>query len=133
MLKLVDGRAFGAEAGFIPSLRGASSEQLSGLQASADGAYLVVADLDLHINVDGLVTRIMEKPPLTIKRSGARLAGLATSPTKALASARLISVNHGSVSSRRSLNRTCRSPASGFLLRHQAFALGRSERRCGKL
>jgi hypothetical protein len=37
-----------------------------------------------------------------------------------------------SVSSRRSSNRTCRFPASGFLLRHQAFALGRSPRRCGK-
>ncbi len=88
MLKLMDGRVFGAEPGFIPSLQGASFEQLGGLRASADGAYLVVADLDLHITVDGLVTRIMEKSPLTIKRSGARLAGLATSPTKALASAR---------------------------------------------
>jgi hypothetical protein len=37
-----------------------------------------------------------------------------------------------SVSSRRSSNRTCRSPASGFHLRHQAFALGRSARRRGK-
>jgi len=38
----------------------------------------------------------------------------------------------GSVSSRRSSNRTCRFPASGFLLRHHAFALGRSARRRGK-
>lgn len=88
MLKLVDGRVFGAEPGFIPWLQGASFEQLGALRASADGTYLVVADLDLHITVDGLVTRIMEKSPLAIKRSGARLAGLATSPTKALASAR---------------------------------------------
>ena len=88
MLKLTDGRVFGAEPGFVPSLQGASFKQPSGLQASADGVYLVVADLDLHINVDGLVTRIMEKSPLAIKRSGARLAGLATSPTKAQASAR---------------------------------------------
>ena len=35
---------------------------------------------------------------------------------------------HGPVSSRRSSNRTCRFPASGFLLRHHAFALGRSAR-----
>ena len=88
MLQLTDGRVFGAEPGFIPSLQGALPKQLSGLRASANGAYLVVADLDLHINVDGLVTRIMEKSPLAIKRSGARLAGLATSPAKALASAR---------------------------------------------
>ena len=35
-----------------------------------------------------MVTRIMEKSPLAIKRFAARLAGLATSPTKALASVR---------------------------------------------
>jgi hypothetical protein len=44
----------------------------------------------------------------------------------------LISSDRSSVSSRRSSNRTCRFPASGFLLRRQAFALGRSARRCGK-
>jgi len=88
MVKLRDGRVFGAEPGFIPSLHGASPEQLGGLRASDDGVYLVVAGLDLHINVDGLVTRIMEESPLAIKRSGARLAGLATSAAKAAASAR---------------------------------------------
>ena len=40
--------------------------------------------------------------------------------------------DHGSVSSRRSSNWTCRSPASSFHLRHQAFALGMSARRSGK-
>jgi len=88
MLKLRDGRVFGAEPGFIPLLHGTSPEQLGELQASNDGVYLVVAGLDLHINVDGLVTRIMEESPLAIKRSGARLAGLATSAVKAAASAR---------------------------------------------
>ena len=88
MVKLRDGRVFGAEPGFIPSLHGASPEQLGGLRASDDGVYLVVAGLDLYINVDGLVTRIMEESPLAIKRSGARLAGLATSAAKAAASAR---------------------------------------------
>ncbi len=88
MVKLRDGRVFGAEPGFIPSLRGISLEQLGGLRASDDGVYLVVAGLDLYINVDGLVTRIMEESPLAIKRSGARLAGLATSAAKAAASAR---------------------------------------------
>src|SRR5947209_9835962 len=39
---------------------------------------------------------------------------------------------HSSVSSRRSSNRTCRSPASGFHPRRQGFALGRSARRRGK-
>src|SRR3954453_20350540 len=38
----------------------------------------------------------------------------------------------GSVFCPRSSNRTCRFPASGFHLRHQAFALGRSARRSGK-
>ncbi|WP_428391851.1 DUF2442 domain-containing protein [Lichenicoccus sp.] len=88
MLKLTDGRVFGAEPGFIPSLRGASPNQLSGLRASDDGVYLVIESLDLHVNVDGLVTRIMEASPLAIKRSGARFAGLTTSPAKAIASAR---------------------------------------------
>ena len=40
--------------------------------------------------------------------------------------------SHSSVSSRRSSNRTCRSPASGFHPHHQTFALGRSARRRGK-
>jgi hypothetical protein len=44
----------------------------------------------------------------------------------------LISSDRSSVSSRRSSNRTCRFPASGFRLRHQAFALGKSVRRSGK-
>ncbi len=88
MLKLTDGRIFGAEPSFIPSLHGASPQQLGGLRASDNGIYLVVEDLDLHISVDGLVTRIMEESPLAIKRSGARLAGLTTSPVKAASSAR---------------------------------------------
>jgi hypothetical protein len=88
MLKLTDGRVFGAEPGFIPSLRDASPNQLRGLRASDNGGYLVVEDLDLHISVDGLVTRIMEASPLAIKRSGARLVGLTTSPAKAISSAR---------------------------------------------
>ena len=88
MLKLTDGRVFGAEPGFIPSLQGASPNQLAGLRASDDGAYLVIKVLDLHVSVDGLVTRIIEKSPATVRRSGARLAGLTTSPAKAVASAR---------------------------------------------
>ena len=88
MVKLADGRVFGAEPGFIPSLRNASPQQLDGLRASDSGVYLVVEELDLHISVDGLVTRIMEESPVAIKRSGARLAGLTTSPAKAMASAR---------------------------------------------
>ena len=88
MLKLMDGRVFGAEPGFIPSLQGALPDQLCGLRASDEGTYLVIETLDLHISVDGLVTRIMEESSLAIKRSGARLAGLTTSPAKAVASAR---------------------------------------------
>ena len=88
MLKLTDGRVFGAEPAFIPSLHGASATQLAGLHASDDGAYLVIKALDLHVSVDGLVTRIIEESPMAIRRSGARLAGLTTSPAKAVASAR---------------------------------------------
>lgn len=46
-----------------------------------------MVELDLHISVDSLVTRIMAKSPQTIRRSGARLAGLATSAARATASA----------------------------------------------
>ena len=88
MLKLTDGRVFGAEPGFIPPLQGASPTQLAELRASDDGAYLVIKALDLHVSVDGLVTRIIEESPTAIRRSGARLAGLTTSPAKAVASAR---------------------------------------------
>ena len=88
MLKLTDGRVFGAEPGFIPSLHDASPTQLTGLRASDDGTYLVIKALDLHVSVDGLVTRIIEESPMAIRRSGARLAGLTTSPAKAVASAR---------------------------------------------
>ena len=82
MVKLRDGRVFGAGSVLISSLRGASPAQLGGLRASDDGAYLVVEALELRISVDGLVTRLMEGSPLAVKRSGARLAGLATSPAK---------------------------------------------------
>ncbi len=88
MLKLTDGRVFGAEPGFIPSLQGASPNQLAGLRASDDGVYLVIKALDLHVSVEGLVTRIIEESPMAVRRSGARLAGLTTSPAKAVASAR---------------------------------------------
>ncbi len=88
MLKLTDGRVFGAETGFIPSLHGASPKQLDSLHASADGTYLVVPELDLYMTVDGLVTRIVEASPSTIRRSGARLAGSKTSTAKAASSAR---------------------------------------------
>jgi len=88
MLKLTDGRVFGAEPKFIPSLFGVSPQQLESLHASDDGVYVLLEELDLHITVDGLVTRIMEESPLAIKRSGARLAGLTTSAAKAVSSAR---------------------------------------------
>jgi hypothetical protein len=66
MLKLTDGRVLSSEPQFIPSLRGASLQQLESLHASDDGVYLVLEDLDLHIAVDGLVTRIIEECPLAV-------------------------------------------------------------------
>jgi hypothetical protein len=53
-----------------------------------DGAFLFVEDLDLHINVDGLVRRLMEQSPVTIRRAAGRLTGMATPPAKAASSAR---------------------------------------------
>jgi hypothetical protein len=53
-----------------------------------DGTFLILAELDLHISVDGLVTRIMDASPQAIRRSGARLAGSASSTAKAASSAR---------------------------------------------
>jgi hypothetical protein len=41
MVKLTDGRVFGAETKFIPSLQGASPRQLVSLHTSDDGIYLV--------------------------------------------------------------------------------------------
>jgi hypothetical protein len=78
MMLLTDGRVFGAARRLIPSLQDASTR----------GAFLVVPDLDLHISVDGLVTRLMEESPATIRRAGARLAGKTTSTLKAAAAAR---------------------------------------------
>lgn len=80
MLRLTDGRVFGAEPSFIALLQNASPKQLDSLRVSVDGVYLVLEELDLHITVDGLVRRIMEESPLAIKRSGARLAGLEALP-----------------------------------------------------
>ncbi|KQO59325.1 hypothetical protein ASG60_09630 [Methylobacterium sp. Leaf469] len=88
LMILTDGRAFGAQRSLIPSLCEASPEQLHGLRATEDGAFLAVAALDLHINVDGLVTRLIEQSPVTIRQAGARLAGQAVSAAKATAAAR---------------------------------------------
>jgi hypothetical protein len=85
---LTDGRLFGAARDLIPSLRETTPGQLRTLRATADGAFLFVEDIDLHINVDGLVTRLMEQSPTTIRRAAGRLTGMATSPAKAALSAR---------------------------------------------
>ena len=64
-------------------------------------------------------------------RGSGRFRGVAV--VRRLSPRRCLSSDHGSVSSRRSSNRTCRSPASGFLPPHQTFALGKSMRRRGTL
>jgi hypothetical protein len=46
----------------------ASPQQLGGLRASDNGVYPIVEELDLHIDVERLVTRIMEASPLAIRR-----------------------------------------------------------------
>jgi hypothetical protein len=85
---LTDGRLFGAERSLIPSLEDASLRQLSRLHATKDGRFLAIEDKDLRINVHGLVTRLMEGSPTTLRQAGARLAGRSTSAAKAAASAR---------------------------------------------
>jgi hypothetical protein len=84
----------------------------------------------------GLALQVCHYPPGTSSRvddwrGGSRWRGSAVY-RRLSPSCRCLSLGRCSVSSRRSSNRTCRFPASGFLLRHQAFALGRSPRRCGK-
>ena len=69
----------------------------------------------------GITITVCHLPPGTSSRVGDWRGG-----------GRVRRSDHGPVSSRRSSNRTCRLPASGFLLRHHAFALGRSARRRGK-
>jgi transposase len=64
-------------------------------------------------------------------RGSGRFRGVAV--VRRLSPRRCLSSDHGSVSSRRSSNRTCRSPASGFHPTYQTFALGRSTRRRGTL
>jgi hypothetical protein len=75
VLILTDGRVFGAERALVPSIRDASPDQLNGLVATDDGVFLSVAALDLFINVDGLVTRLMEECPSIDQRVRAPMAG----------------------------------------------------------
>lgn len=88
IIHLADGRVFGAEREQIPSLQEASQKQLGSLQATEDGAFLFVAGLDLHVNVDGLVSRLMEGSPTTLQRVGAGIAGRTRSASKAAAAVR---------------------------------------------
>lgn len=85
---LADGRVFGAERRLIPSLRDIDPKRLRTLCATADGVFLFVEELDLHIDVNGLTTRIIEDSPATVRRAAGRLTGMATSPAKAASSAR---------------------------------------------
>ena len=88
VLLLCDGRIFGAERARIPSLAAATPSQLRRMQVTEDGVFLAVPATDLHINVDGLVTRLLEGSPATLRRAAARSAGEATSPAKAQAARR---------------------------------------------
>ena len=85
VLLLLDGRIFGAERGRSPSLAEATPRQLRMMTVTKDGAFLVVPDCDLHINVDGLVTRLLEGSPAALRRSAARSVGATTSAAKAAA------------------------------------------------
>ncbi len=86
VLLLTDGRIFGARRDWIPSLSDASQRELRTLRSTQDGTFLSLDALDLHISVDGLVTRLLEESITTIRRSAARLAGSVTSNAKASSS-----------------------------------------------
>jgi hypothetical protein len=88
ILLLSDGRVFGAERTRIPSLAEANPRQFRTLQVTEDGAFLWMPPFDLQISVDGLVTRLMESSPATLRRSAARSTGATTSPAKADAARR---------------------------------------------
>ena len=85
-IELMDGRIFGATRDRIPSLGPATHRQLGNLVVVLDGAFLALEELDLHIGVDALVTRLMEEFTV-IRRVAARQAGRGTSAAKAAASA----------------------------------------------
>lgn len=78
-------------------------------------------EIQRFANETGLAVTVAHLPPGTSSRVDDWRGG-----------GRVRRSDHGPVSSRRSSNRTCRFPASGFLLRHHVFALGRSARRRGK-
>jgi len=88
VLLLRDGRVFGAERVRIPSLTDTTPRQLRTLQVTEHGAFLVLPACDLHINVDGLVTRLLEGSPAALRRSAARSAGSTTSAAKTAAARR---------------------------------------------
>ena len=85
---LDDGRLFGADRSHFPAFQDAAPQHLRGLRATGDGVFLAVEDLDLHVNVDGLVNRLIEESPAAVRRVAGRLAGMATSDIKAASSAR---------------------------------------------
>jgi hypothetical protein len=87
LIELMDGRIFGATRDRIPSLGTASHRQLGNLRVDLNGVFLVLEELDLHIGVDALVTRLMEDSTVTPRRVAARQAGRGTSTAKAVASA----------------------------------------------
>jgi len=88
VMLLRDGRIFGAERARIPSLAEATPRQLRTLQVTEDGAFLMVPACDLHINVEGLVTRLLEGSPAALRRSAARSVGAMTSAAKTAAARR---------------------------------------------
>ena len=85
---LTDGRVFGARRDLIPALQHATLRQLRDLRATEDGVFIVIEGLDVHLNVDGLVTRLLENSAATVRRLGARLAGSTASAAKAEAAAK---------------------------------------------
>ena len=113
------------------------------LMITADGGgsngsrvRLFKVELQKLADETGLTLRVCHYPPGTSSRvddwrGDSRSRGYPLSGGFRLCRC-LISSDRSSVYSRRSSIRTCRFPASGFLLRPQAFALGRSARRCGK-
>jgi hypothetical protein len=88
LVETTDRRVFGMPRDEMPALRDLTPRKLASTRATEDGVFVHVEAADLYINVDGLITRIIERSPEAVRSISARLSGRLTSAPKAAAAAR---------------------------------------------
>jgi hypothetical protein len=88
LIETTDRRVFGVHRDEIPALRDLTPRKLAHTRATEDGVFVYIEGADLHINVDGLITQIIERSPDAVRSISARLSGRLTSAPKASAAAR---------------------------------------------